>query len=135
MNTLRHYWLKPTAVLMVMMMTMIGVGPRAIGGMVSSTLPPGQIVDRVNDLQTVRTALEQKEVQARLLALGYTPNEVASRLDRLSDAELHQLALHADQAQVAGWHGFVLAVFVIALIAVLVYWLIHHADGHSHPHL
>jgi hypothetical protein len=131
MSTMRHHWLRSSTVLMLTLMFMLGIGPRAFSGMVPSTPPAGTEINRAHDLQMVQTALEQKQVQAQLLAAGYTADEVATRLDRMSDADLHQLALHAEQAQAAGWVGFVLAVMVIALIAVIIYYLLEDAQ-HNH---
>lgn len=112
--------LKTLSTMLACLMLFIGLAPRSMAGMAASQ--PGSAdlqVSRDADLATVRHALEMKLVQARLVKLGYQPSEVASRVDRLSDADMHQLALQMDDAQTAGFGG--IAVFlVIALIVAAI---------------
>ena len=47
-------------------------------------------------------ALESRIVSERLVELGYTKDEIQSRLDRPSDQQLHKAALKIDELKVRG---------------------------------
>ena len=61
-----------------------------VQGAVAAT--EGQPYNRASDMKTVQTALESKIVRGRLNALGLSEKEIESRLSRLSDSQVHQLA-------------------------------------------
>ncbi|MDR2456323.1 MAG: PA2779 family protein [Deltaproteobacteria bacterium] len=73
------------------------------------------------DLSVIQKSLENKKVSETLAALGYSSDEIESRLARLSDAEIHSLAGHLDQAMIPagdGTVGIIIAVVVIFLVAL-----------------
>lgn len=82
----------------------------------------GQAYDRAADMKTVQTALESKIVRGRLKALGMTDTEIESRLSRLSDRQVHQLAkdIHALSPG-----GFVVEVLVAVVLVLLIVFLVH----------
>jgi hypothetical protein len=67
--------------------------------------------------------LESKVVSQRLSELGLSVDEVKSRLDRLSDQELHSFATTIDNLYPGG--DAVSAVIGLLIIAILVMILLH----------
>jgi len=79
-------------------------------------------------MATIQKALEQKLVQERLRDLGYTEDEIKSRLDQLSDTELHNFAAQLDTLAPAG-SGFEVAVIILLVVVLVALVLIltgHH---------
>ena len=64
----------------------------------------------------------------RLKELGYTSEEIQSRLGQLNDRQLHQLALRVDDLTVAGDEGLgiIIALLVIAILVVILVYLLQH---------
>jgi hypothetical protein len=81
---------------------------------------------RAEDLQSVQRVLENKLVQQRLEDLGLTPEEVNAKLDRLSDAQLHQMAAQIDALMPGGELGLIIALLVIAILVVIFIYLLDH---------
>ncbi len=81
---------------------------------------------RAEDLQSVQRVLENKLVQQRLEDLGLTPEEVTAKLDRLSDAQLHQMASQLDALMPGGELGIIIALLVIAILVVVFIYLLNH---------
>lgn len=82
----------------------------------------GQGYDRTADMKTVQTALESKIIRERLKAYGMTDKEIESRLSRLPDQQVHQLAKNIDTLSAGGDVGGIL---VIVLLVVLIIYLVH----------
>ena len=82
----------------------------------------GQAYDRAADMKTVQTALESKVVRERLKALGMTDKEIESRLTRLSDRQVHQLA---KDVNTLGPGGGVIGVLIIVIVVLAILYLIH----------
>ena len=81
---------------------------------------------RQKDMAMVQKVLEQKVVKERLKALGYTEEEINSRLDQLSDDEIHQFATQLDSLTSGGGAiGFIIGVLVIIL---LIFLILHLTD-------
>jgi hypothetical protein len=96
----------------------------------SKTSSPTASINREADLQAVRSALEHKLVAQKLKDYGVSSSEVQARLTRMSDAEVHQVAMLSkklpqggDDVLVVG--GFVTILIVVILIIVLIH-LLHH---------
>jgi len=79
------------------------------------------------DLEKLKKFLETKMVRERLKDLGFAPEEVRMKLADLNDRQVHQLALHLDEMQVAGDGGEVVVIVFLAAILVV---LILYAMGH-----
>jgi|PlaIllAssembly_1097288.scaffolds.fasta_scaffold777326_1 hypothetical protein len=62
------------------------------------------------DLEKLKKFLETKMVRERLKDLGFAPEEVRMKLADLDDRQVHQLALHLDEMQVAEDGGEVVAI-------------------------
>ncbi len=125
-----HTSLACTLALTSTLLCTLRTGGRA---MLAPALPPAQEspagADRAQDMKAVQTALESKVVRERLKAHGLSDAEVRTRLDALSDAQVHQLAVRA-QAVDSGGHsggdagGFVLGLLFITLLVVLIVYLV-----------
>lgn len=83
--------------------------------------------ERAEDLRTVQRVLEAKIVQQRLRDLGLSPEEINTRLHRLSDAQLHQVAAQVNSLIPGGIESelnLILTVLLIILVAVVIVILI-----------
>jgi ribose 1,5-bisphosphokinase PhnN len=85
---------------------------------------PESGMDRAGDLRTVQRVLETKVVQQRLKDLGFSREEIDTRLARLSDAQLHQVASQINSllpgGSIDGALGTILTVLLIILVAVVI---------------
>lgn len=97
-------------------------------GSVTSLPGPVSGMDRAGDLRTVQRVLETKVVHQRLTDLGLSREEIDARLDRLSDAQLHQVATQINSllpgGDIDGSLGTILTVLLIILVAVIIVILI-----------
>jgi len=119
--------MKPIAWYLVFAVLLISIVPRVEAGFVPSDLTALSGIDRTKDLGKIQQILETKMVQQRLEQLGFTKDEISSRLSQLSDQQIHQLALQLDQLKVGGdGLGVVIALLVIAILVVLLL----HLTGH-----
>lgn len=93
----------------------------------SGVSTPESGMDRVEDLRTVQRVLETKIVQQRLRDLGLSQEDINTRLDRLSDAQLHQVAAQVNSLIPGGIESelnLILTVLLIILVAVVIVILI-----------
>ena len=90
-------------------------------------LPAGQSEARSTDLVTVQATLESSVIKQRLLDFGLTPEETTARLNKLSDEQIHQLAVNMDAVQ-AG--GSVLGDVIVILLIVIIVIAILELTGH-----
>jgi len=82
---------------------------------------------RAEDSARVQRLIESKVVTERLERLGLSPDEVASRLDRLTDDELHSFALRAESLKAGGSGlGVVIALLVIVALVLIILQLTEH---------
>ena len=88
----------------------------------------GTGLNRAADLQKVQSVLETKVVQQRLADYGLSQDEINTRVNQLSDAQLHQLATQVDAMIPAGdgGLGIVIALLVIAILAIILVYLLDH---------
>jgi len=112
---------------LVMAMFVIGITPKVYAGFSPSEMI-GLSHERSSDLVKVQKFLEMKMVQERLKEYGLTREEIQSRLDQLSDQQIHQLALKVDDLRVAadGGLGIVVGLLVIAILVVILILLLGH---------
>ncbi len=107
------------AVLLATLMGLISVAPRLQAGLIPATDSFGARA-RAQDLARVQKVLEQKMIRERLKALGFSDREIMDRLQRLSDADLHNLASQMESLKPGGVLGIIIGVLVIILIIVLI---------------
>jgi hypothetical protein len=107
-------------------MFIIGIAPKTEAGFSPSAMIDAE-VSREADLAKVQQIIETKMVRERLEKLGFTADEVASRLSQLSDQQLHQVAQNLDDIKVGGnGLGIIIALLVIAILVVLLIQLTGH---------
>ena len=85
-------------------------------------------LDRQQDLDRLQTLLESRVVSQRLSDLGFSQVEISSRLDRLSDEQIHYFASHLEGLQTGG--DALVIIIILLVIAVLAVVLLH-LSGHK----
>ena len=96
--------------------------PRAEAMLVPSTaVKTTGTIHRGADLQTIQTTLESKAIRGKLHAMGLSDAEIQTRLSRLSDTQVHQLASQIRAVNPAGdvLIGLLVAVVLVLLIIYL----------------
>src|ERR1044072_1790832 len=88
----------------------------------SNTVKSAPQFDRNQDLKTIQSTLESKILRQKLHALGLSDPEIESRLSRLSDSEVHQLASQIRSVHPAG--DVLIGVLVIVILVLLIIFLI-----------
>ncbi len=112
---------------LVLAMFLIGIAPR-----VEAAFSPSEVLllgpsVRAADLEKIQVVLENKLVRQRLQDLGYTAEEITTRLSQLSDQEVHSIAQKLDDLKVGGdGLGIVIAVLVIIALVILIIQLSGH---------
>jgi len=109
-------------------MFVIGITPRVYAGFSPSEVMNLSAAERSADLKKVQKFLEMKMVRERLKELGLTREEIQSRMDQISDQQLHQLALKLGNLTVAGDDGLgiIIGLLVIAILVVILVFLLQH---------
>jgi len=111
---------------LVVAMFIIGIAPKVDAGLSPSELIAAQF-DRARDSSNVQQVIENKMVSERLARLGFTQEEVNSRLSQLSDQQLHKLAVNLDDIKTGGdGLGIIIALLVIAILVVILIQLTGH---------
>jgi hypothetical protein len=113
---------------LVVAMFVIGITPRVYAGFAPSEMIGLSPAERAADLEKVRQFLEMKMVRERLKDFGYTSEEVQSRLSRLDDEQIHQLALKLDDLNVAGDSGLgiIIGLLIIVVLVIVIIQLLGH---------
>ncbi len=108
---------------MVTVMFLFGITPKVEAGFSSSEVIGQSQMDRSMDVEKIRKFLEAKMIRERLQAFGFSQEEIQTRLNLLTDDQIHQVALKLDELKVAGDGGE--AVIIILLIAAVVLLVIY----------
>jgi hypothetical protein len=108
---------------MVTMMFLFGITPKVEAGFSPSEVIGQSQMDRSVDLEKVRKFLETKMIRERLHAFGFSQEEIQTRLNQLTDDQIHQVALKLDELKVAG--NGAEAVIIVLLIAAIVLLIIY----------
>lgn len=96
----------------------------AMAGMVSSTLSVDKIEiqqDREAQIETIRKALENKQVREKLLGHGLTAEEVDAKLSQMNEQQIHMLASASDKV-LAG--GDIITILIIVILVILIIRLV-----------
>ena len=112
---------------MVAVMFLFGITPKVDAGFSPSEIIGQSQMNRSGDVEKIRKFIEMKMVRERLDAFGFSQEEIQTRLNQLSDDQIHQVALQLDELKVAG--NGAEAVIIILLILILVA-LIIYVTGH-----
>jgi hypothetical protein len=119
MNDLLNTKLGRRVVLLMLAISLaLGLSPRfAVAGF-APTLNPQDA--KLDSLAQIRMHLENKKVQETLKNLGYTQEEITSRLAQLSPEEISQLAGELDKTLAPGGSaaGIAIGVVVVVLVAL-----------------
>ncbi len=111
---------------MIAVMIIFGFVPRVEAGFMASQASQ-ESQNRTQDLGAIQKALEMRMVSETLENFGMTKEEAKSRLDGMTDAQIHQLATNLDEVRVGGdGLGFVIALLVIAILVVVLLQLTGH---------
>ncbi len=112
---------------MVAVMFLFGITPKVDAGFSPSEIIGQSQMNRSGDVEKIRKFIEMKMVRERLDAFGFSQEEIQTRLNQLTDDQIHQVALQLDELKVAG--NGAEAVIIILLILILVA-LIIYVTGH-----
>ena len=118
---------KALACYLVLALFIIGMVPRVDAAFSpSDALTVGPSV-RAGDVDKIQTVLENKLIRQRLQDLGYSTEEISSRLAQLTDQQIHTIAQKLDDLKVGGdGLGIVIAVLVIVILVILILNLTGH---------
>lgn len=120
-------FMKQIAWYLVIALFVISSVPPVEAGFSPSEIIALQPFDRNTDIEKIRMILETKMVRERLKAFGMSQQDISSRLENLSDQQLHQLALKVDDLKIGGdGLGVVIALLVIAILVVILLQLTGH---------
>ena len=106
---------------LVVAMFVMGTVPRVYAGFSPSEVVELLDHDRSANLGKIQEILETKMVRERLGQLGFSQDEIQSRLDQLSDQQIHQLALQLDEMEVAGDSAAIIIILLLLVIGFLLY--------------
>lgn len=124
----RRIFIQAVTWYMIAVMFVLGFVPRVEAGFIASQASPGS-QNRTEDLGAIQKALEMRMVSETLEKFGLTKAEVKSRLDEMTDAQIHQLATNFDEVRVGGDGG--LGVVIALLLIVVLVVLLLQLTGHS----
>lgn len=113
---------------LVMALFVIGIVPRVEAAFAPSEALNLSVEARAGDIEKIRGALENKLVSQRLLDLGYTSEEVMTRLSQLTDSQIHSFAQKLDDLKVGGDSGLGIIIAVLVIIALVL--VILQLSGH-----
>jgi hypothetical protein len=108
---------------MVTVMFLFGITPKVEAGFSPSEVIGQSQIERSMDVEKIRKFLETKMIRERLHAFGFSQEEIQTRLNRLTDDQIHQVALKLDELKVAG--NGAEAVIIVLLIAAIVLLVIY----------
>jgi hypothetical protein len=114
-----------TALLLILSVACMAIVPSNVQAMLMAASParPDVVsVNRAQDLKTIQTTLESRVLRERLHAMGLSDAEIQARLSRLSDDQIHQLALQIRAVRPGG--DLLIGLLVAVLLVVLIIYLI-----------
>lgn len=124
---MRMPFMKQISWCLVFVMLFFGVVPRVDAGFVPSDILQLANTDRAADLEKIQKVLETKMIRERLEQLGFSSEEINSRLSQLSDQQIHQLALKLDELKVGSdGLGVVISLLVIVILIIVILQLTGH---------
>lgn len=113
---------------MITVMFLLGITPKVEAGFSPSEVIGQSQMNRSTEVEKIQKFLETKMIRERLQAFGLSQEEIQTRVNHLTDDQIHQVALKVDELKVGGDGGEV--VIIILLILVLVA-LIIYVTGHK----
>lgn len=84
----------------------------------------GNTESREVNLTKIRKMLENKLVAEKLRSHGLSTEEVNEKLDKMGDAQIHQLAALSDRLTAGGDSGVAIAVVILVVFVIVIILLI-----------
>ena len=81
---------------------------------------------READINKIQRVLESKMVSQRLSELGFSMDEINSKLQQLNDADVHQFASHLDSLMPGGDLGIIIGLLVIVILVLVILQMTGH---------
>ena len=81
---------------------------------------------READMNKIQRVLESKMVSQRLSELGFSMDEINSKLQQLSDADIHQFASQLESLMPGGILEFIIGVLVIVILVLVILQITGH---------
>ncbi len=108
---------------MVTVMFLFGITPKVDAGFSPSELIGQSQVNRSGDVEKIQKLIELKMVRERLNAFGFSQEEIQTRLNQLSDEQIHQMALRVDELKVGanGGEAVIIVLLILILVALIIY--------------
>lgn len=126
MKFVKKLYFRQIAIVVAFTMLIIGSIPaKSMGYMIGAEPALQQVTGasatRAESMAKLQRVLESKLVSEKLQTVGLTPSEVESRVEMLSDSELHQFASQLDTLYPGG-DGFsiIIALLVIVILVMLI---------------
>ncbi|MBI5643453.1 MAG: PA2779 family protein [Deltaproteobacteria bacterium] len=121
MRYVKSLYFRQVAVIVALCMLAIGSIPsKSMAYVVGPELAAAR-TDRAADMDKAQRVLESKLVSDKLESAGLSMSEIRSRVDRLSDQELHQFASQLDSLYPGGDAlGVVIALLVIVILVMVI---------------
>ncbi|MBI1910731.1 MAG: PA2779 family protein [Deltaproteobacteria bacterium] len=120
MNWIKKAYFRQVALFVALTMFILGGIPtKSMAYMMGSEAVIAQ--SRAADMDTVQRVLESKLVSERLSQTGLSMPEIQSRIDKLSDSELHSFASQLDSLYPGGdGLGVVIALLIIVILVMVI---------------
>jgi hypothetical protein len=119
MRSMKGKMVKLLACYLAVAIFAIGFSKQVYAGFAPSELTQPMAADRAENLQKIQSVLESKMVGERLKQLGFTTEEIKGKLAYLDDDQLHRLAVQIDELKVGGFHGWVVVLIIVAIVAIV----------------
>lgn len=110
---------------LVLVMCLLGAVPRVEAAFSPSEMMLVDAETRANDMEKIQLVLENKLVRERFQDLGFSVEEINSRLAALTAEQIHDLATKLETLKVGGDGGAMAAMVVVMviLVAAVMVWL------------
>lgn len=120
MNWIRNWRTKQIALALIMGLFIIGSIPAESMAYMAGSSNLVAASTRAADMDRIQRVLESKIVAQKLQQAGLSMPEVKSRMDKLSDQELHSFAKQVDTLYPGGDLGVIIAILVIAILVLVI---------------
>jgi hypothetical protein len=89
--------------------------------LLESRLSDGQVAsERLQQIDTIRLALEKEVVAQRLADYGLSAEQIMAKLPTMSDEQLHQMASLSDSLGEGGVLGAIIGILLIVLLVIVI---------------
>ena len=119
---------------LIFAMFLIGIAPKVDAGLVPSELIAMSQTDRKSDMEKIRQVLEMKMVGERLKQMGFTQDEIQTRLNTIGDQQLHKFVLQLDDLKIGGdgGAGIAIVVLLILVLFLMIVMLTRYGGGRAY---